>query len=42
MASFLAFIAQDIAQAPQDVRPLKAKLVKRINKLTRGVAVSPD
>jgi hypothetical protein len=42
MASFLAFLAQDIAQAPQNIRPLDAKLVKRSNKLTKGVDVSPD
>jgi hypothetical protein len=42
MASFLAFLAQDIAQAPQNIRPLDPKLVKRVNKLTKGVAVSPD
>ncbi len=42
MASFLAFLAQDIAQAPQNIRPLDAKLAKRANKLTKGVDVSPD
>ena len=42
MASFLAFLAQDIARAPQDIRPLDANLMKRVNKLTKGVDVSPD
>jgi antitoxin PrlF len=42
MASFLAFLAQDIARAPQDIRPLDKKLAKRVDKLTRGIAVSPD
>jgi hypothetical protein len=42
MASFLAFLAQDIAQAPRNIRPLDAKLVRRVNKLTKGVDVSPD
>jgi hypothetical protein len=41
MASFLAFLTQDIAQAPHDIRPLDPKLIKRVNKLTQGVAVSP-
>ena len=42
MASFLAFLAHDISHAPQDVRPLDAKLVRRVDKLTKGVAVSFD
>jgi antitoxin PrlF len=42
MASFLAFLAQDIAHAPQDIRPLDTKLAKRVDKLTKGIAVSPD
>ena len=42
MASFLAFLAQDISQAPQGIRPLDAKMVKPVNKLTKGVAVSPN
>jgi antitoxin PrlF len=42
LASFLAFLAQDIANAPRRIRPLNAKLAKRITKLTKGVVVSPD
>ena len=42
MASFLAFLAQDIARAPEDIRPLDAELVRRVSKLTKGVAVSAD
>jgi PrlF antitoxin of toxin-antitoxin system YhaV/PrlF len=42
MTSFLAFLAQDIARAPQDIRPLDTKLAKRAAKLTKGIAVSPD
>ena len=42
MASFLAFLAQDIANAPEQIRPLDVKLAKRMGKLTRGVAVSPE
>ena len=42
MTSFLAFLAQDIARAPQFIRPLDTKLAKRADKLTRGIAVSPD
>jgi antitoxin PrlF len=42
MASFLAFLAQDIARRPQDIRPLDTKLARRVDKLTKGVIVSPD
>jgi prlF antitoxin for toxin YhaV_toxin len=42
MTSFLAFLAQDIARAPQDIRPLDTKLAKRAAELTKGIAVSPD
>jgi antitoxin PrlF len=41
MASFLAFLAQDIANAPQRILPLDGKLAKRMDKLTKGIAVSP-
>ena len=37
MASFLAFLAQDMARAPQDIRPLDTKLAKRADKLTKGI-----
>jgi antitoxin PrlF len=42
MASFLAFLAQDIANAPQRIRPLDVKLAKRMDKLTKGIAISPE
>jgi hypothetical protein len=42
MTSFLAFLAQDIARAPQEIRPLDTKLAKRAEKLTKGISVSPD
>jgi antitoxin PrlF len=42
MAAFLAFVAQDITQSPQNIRPLDEKLVKRVDKLTKGILVSPD
>lgn len=41
MASFLAFLGQDIAQAPRTVRPLDSKLAERIDVLVgrgRGFA----
>jgi hypothetical protein len=39
-ASLIAFLEQDIAHDPQKIRPLDTKLAKRINKLTKGIAVS--
>ncbi len=42
MASFLAFLGQDVARNPQNVRPLDEKLMKRIGKLTKGVAADPN
>lgn len=42
MAVFLAFLAQDIAHAPEQIRPLDAGLSKRIDKLVKGVRVSPQ
>lgn len=42
MASFLAFVAQNIARSPQDVKPLDANLTDRIDRLTKDVIASPD
>jgi hypothetical protein len=42
MASFLAFLGQDLASHPEKVRPLDEKLARRANKLTKGVVVDPD
>jgi hypothetical protein len=42
MAVFLAFLAQDIVHAPERIRPLDANLSKRIDKLVKGVRVSPE
>lgn len=42
MASLIALLEQDIAHDPQEIRPLDTKLAKRINKLTKGIAVSPE
>jgi hypothetical protein len=42
IASFLAFLAQDITRAPHNILPLDAKLTRRADKLTKGIVVSPD
>jgi antitoxin PrlF len=42
MASFLAFLASDIAKAPETVKPMSPSLAQRIDRLVEGVAASPD
>ena len=42
MASFLAFLAQDIAKHPEKIRPLNLARARRIARLTKGIAVDPD
>ena len=42
VASFLAFIAQDIATTPENVRQLDLNLKKRMEKLTRNIPVAPQ
>jgi hypothetical protein len=42
MASFLAFLAQDIARHPEKIRPLDGKLMKRAGKLIKGVSIDPE
>jgi len=42
MASFLAFLAQDIAQAPKAITPFDRRLASRIDKLTKGVTTDPN
>lgn len=37
MASFLAFLASDIANAPETVKPMNRNLAKRIDLLVEGV-----
>lgn len=42
MESFLAFLAQDMVNRPEEIRPLDEKLTKRIERLTKGVHVEPE
>jgi prlF antitoxin for toxin YhaV_toxin len=42
MASFLAFLASDIAKAPETIMPMRDDLAKRIDSLIEGVTVSRD
>lgn len=42
MASFVAFLASDIAKAPETITPMSRDLAQRIDRLVEGVAVSHD
>jgi hypothetical protein len=42
MASFLAFLADDITHAPHQIRPLDSHLAGRIDQLVDGIDVAPD
>jgi len=42
MASFLAFLAGDIAKAPQTIQPMNRELAARIDRLVEGVSVSQN
>jgi len=42
MGAFLAFVAQDIANHPENVHPLSSTRERRIARLTKGIAVDPD
>lgn len=42
MAAFLAFLANDIAHAPEAVTPMGRDLADHINRLVEGVAADPE
>ncbi len=42
MAAFLAFVAQDMEDHPENIKPLSADLMERIERLTKGISVDPD
>jgi hypothetical protein len=42
LASFLAFLGQDIANNPEKIQPLSTARARRIARLTKGIAVNPD
>jgi antitoxin PrlF len=41
MGAFLSFLAQDISQHPEAIRPLTAARARRMEELTDGIAVDP-
>ena len=42
MTAFLAFLASDIAKAPERIQPISRDLAKRMDRLVKGVSVSPE
>jgi antitoxin PrlF len=42
MESFLAFLARDMKEHPEKIRPLRAARAKRIGELVKGIEVNPD
>jgi antitoxin PrlF len=42
MESFLAFLAHDMTDHPETIRPLKAERARKIAKLVKGIEVNPD
>ena len=42
MQSFLAFLANDMAKAPEEIKPMSPELARRIDRLVEGVSVSFD
>jgi len=42
MGAFLGFLAADLAESPQEIKPLDRALVDRISALVRNIKVNPD
>jgi antitoxin PrlF len=42
MQSFLAFLANDISKAPENIKPMSRELAQRIDRLVEGISVSSD
>ena len=42
LASFLAFLAQDMQDHPESIKPVSAARMKRAERLTRGVVSDPE
>ncbi len=42
MQSFLAFLANDIAKAPEGIKPMSPELARRIDRLVEEVSVSSN
>lgn len=42
IASFMSFLAADMQRHPERIQPLDARMVARVEKLTRGMSTSSD
>jgi antitoxin PrlF len=42
LEAFLAFLAKDMEDHPEQIKPLSADLMERIERLTQGITVDPD
>jgi antitoxin PrlF len=42
LEAFLAFLAKDMEDHPEQIKPLSADLMERIERLTQGMSVDPD
>jgi antitoxin PrlF len=42
LEAFLAFLAKDMEDHPEQIKPLSADLMERIERLTQGMTVDPD
>ena len=42
MASFLAFLGNDIARVPETIKPMSSELVERIDRLVEGVSAGQN
>lgn len=42
MASFLGFLASDIAKAPETIQRMSDELARRIDRLVEGISISPN
>jgi antitoxin PrlF len=42
LEAFLAFLAKDMEDHPEQIKPLSADLMERIERLTQGITVNPD
>jgi antitoxin PrlF len=42
MTAFLAFLARDMEDHPEKIKPLSAGLMERVERLTKGIRVDPD
>ena len=42
LEAFLAFLAKNMEDHPEQIKPLSADLMERVERLTQGMVVDPD